>query len=59
MHRSRRWRYAPWQVALLRVPSVAQVVAPLEINDPELRFQQSEYMDALRALGTEISNNFV
>ena len=56
MHRSRTWRYLPWMMVFLWVPSVSQVVAPAEIKDPELRSLQSEYMDELRALGVEISN---
>src|SRR5215469_1015283 len=34
----------------------AQVVAPVEIKDPELRSLQMEYMDDLKAVGTEINN---
>ena len=34
----------------------AQVVAPVEIKDPELRSLQMEYMDDLKAAGTEITN---
>lgn len=34
--------------------SVAQVVAPVEIKDPELRSLQTDYMDDLKAAGAEI-----
>src|ERR1700758_3452221 len=34
----------------------AQVVAPVEMKDPELRSLQMEYMDDLKAVGTEINN---
>src|ERR1700751_2596998 len=36
--------------------SVAQVVAPVEIKDPELRSLQFKYMDDLKAIGAEINN---
>jgi len=34
----------------------AQVVAPVEMKDPELRSLQTQYMDDLKAVGTEINN---
>lgn len=34
----------------------AQVVAPVEMKDPELRSLQMQYMDDLKAVGTEINN---
>lgn len=34
----------------------AQVVAPVEMKDPELRSLQMKYMDVLKAVGTEINN---
>jgi hypothetical protein len=34
----------------------AQVVAPVEMKDPELRSLQMEYMDDLKAVGAEINN---
>jgi hypothetical protein len=34
----------------------AQVVAPVEIKDPELRSLQTQYMDDLKAVGSEINN---
>ena len=37
--------------------ATAQVVAPVEIKDPELRSLQMEYMDDLKAAGSEITNN--
>ena len=36
--------------------SAAQVLAPVEIKDPELRSLQVEYMDDLKAIGAEINN---
>jgi len=36
--------------------STAQVVAPVEIKDPELRSLQFKYMDDLKAVGAEINN---
>jgi hypothetical protein len=34
----------------------AQVVAPVEMKDPELRSLQTQYMDDLKAVGTQINN---
>src|SRR6201984_1869577 len=34
----------------------AQVVAPVEMKDPELRSLQTQYMDDLKAVGAEINN---
>jgi len=36
--------------------SNAQVVAPVEMKDPELQSLQLQYMDDLKAVGTEINN---
>src|SRR5205807_8909076 len=36
--------------------SAAQVVAPVEIKDPELRSLQFKYMDDLKSVGAEINN---
>ena len=36
--------------------SVAQVVAPVEIKDPQMRSLQFKYMDDLKAIGAEINN---
>ena len=36
--------------------ALAQVVAPVEMKDPELRSLQMQYMDDLKAVGTEINN---
>lgn len=36
--------------------SAAQVVAPVEIKDPELRSLQFKYMDDLKVIGAEINN---
>ena len=36
--------------------ATAQVVAPVEMKDPELRSLQTQYMDDLKAIGTEINN---
>jgi hypothetical protein len=37
-------------------PCRAQVMAPVEIKDPQLRSLQTKYMDDLTATGTEIAN---
>ena len=36
--------------------SAAQVVAPVEIKDPQMRSLQFKYMDDLKAIGAEINN---
>lgn len=36
--------------------SVAQVVAPVEIKDPQMRSLQFKYMEDLKAIGAEINN---
>jgi hypothetical protein len=36
--------------------SVGQVVAPVEIKDPQMRSLQFKYMDDLKAIGAEINN---
>jgi len=43
-------------LSLLIGTSRAQVVAPVEIKDPELRSLQTQYMDDLKATGAEINN---
>lgn len=42
--------------SLALATSSAQVVAPVEIKDPELRSLQFKYMDDLKAIGAEINN---
>lgn len=56
-------RRSKWLVFVLVLPSIlalevasAQVVAPVEMKDPELRALQMQYMDDLKAVGAEISN---
>src|SRR5579883_1977826 len=41
----------------LLVAATAQVVAPVEIKNPELRSLQFKYMDDLKAVGAEIENS--
>lgn len=47
-----------WLVCILLATgmSVAQVVAPVEIKDPQMRSLQFKYMDDLKAIGAEINN---
>lgn len=56
MHRtSLRVACGLW-VLVAGLVSAAQVVAPVEIKDPELRSLQVEYMDDLKAAGADITN---
>jgi hypothetical protein len=55
--RKSKWMGCVLVVALLSVHiASAQVVAPVEIKDAELRSLQMEYMDDLKAAGAEINN---
>src|SRR5215472_55287 len=56
MRRSRRLIHSLCFSALFFSVSLAQVVAPVEIKDPDLRSLQTQNMDELRDLGAEISN---
>lgn len=56
MHRS-SLRVMSWLwVLVASLVSAAQVVAPVEIKDPEMRSLQVQYMDDLKAAGADISN---
>lgn len=43
-------------ILLVTGMSAAQVVAPVEIKDPQMRSLQFKYMDDLKAIGAEINN---
>jgi hypothetical protein len=43
-------------VSLVSVIAAAQVVAPVEIKNPEMRSLQFKYIDELKAIGEEITN---
>ena len=56
MRRSRQWLIAMFAMGLFACKAAAgQVVAPVEIKDPELRSLQTQYMDDLKATGEEIT----
>src|SRR5215469_16462777 len=57
MRRSKWQSYVHVIVGLLALQvAKAQVVAPVEMKDPELRSLQMQYMDDLKAVGAEINN---
>jgi hypothetical protein len=57
MHRSSwLWIFFWLWIFMPSLVSAAQVVAPVEIKDPELRSLQTQYMDDLKAAGAEIDN---
>src|SRR5215472_3934281 len=56
-------RKSSWKTMVLLLGSslaaemaAAQVVAPVEIKNPEMRTLQSKYLEELKALGTDITN---
>jgi hypothetical protein len=55
MHRSSLRLTCGLWVLVASLVSAAQVVAPTEIKDPELRSLQLEYMDDLKAAGADIT----
>lgn len=57
MRRNSRWT-SLWLVCglLMTATCAAQVVAPVEIKDPEMRSLQFKYLDDLKEIGAEINN---
>ena len=51
-----KWLVRCFSLLAASAISTAQVVAPVEIKDPELRELQFKYMDDLKAVGADVNN---